>query len=44
VLEAPEALAPQVAQITREVMENALQLRIPLVADTGSGADWLAAK
>ena len=44
VLEAPAALAPQVAQLVKATMEGAMALKTPLVADTGIGGNWLEAK
>ena len=39
----PEALE-QVRTLTRETMEHAVELSVPLVVDTGSGANWMEAK
>ena len=40
---APEALEATLA-LTRRTMEQALQLRVPLVVETGVGANWMEAK
>ncbi len=40
---APEAMEV-VAELTRTTMENAVRLNVPLVVETGIGADWMAAK
>ena len=40
---APEALE-QVLQLTRETMEHAVSLAVPLVVDTGVGPNWMEAK
>jgi DNA polymerase-1 len=40
---APEALE-EVRQLTRTTMEGAVQLDVPLVVDTGVGANWMEAK
>ena len=39
----PEAIE-QVRTLTRETMEHAVELSVPLVVDTGSGANWMDAK
>ena len=39
----PEALE-QVRDLTRETMEHAVELSVPLVVETGSGANWMEAK
>jgi len=44
VLEVPENEAQSCAAIVCEVMEQAMQLRVPLKADAGIGKDWLTAK
>ncbi len=44
VIEAPAVEAQRCAAIVCEVMEGAMQLRVPLKADAGIGKDWLAAK
>jgi DNA polymerase-1 len=40
---APEALEPVLA-VVKEVMENAIRLSVPLVVDTGWGANWMETK
>nr|WP_094554149.1 DNA polymerase I [Synechococcus sp. 1G10] len=40
---APEALEPVLATVKR-VMENAIRLSVPLVVDTGWGANWMETK
>ncbi|MEB3104445.1 MAG: DNA polymerase I [Cyanobacteriota bacterium] len=40
---APEALE-EVRNLTRETMEHAVELSVPLVVETGSGANWMEAK
>jgi DNA polymerase-1 len=40
---APEALE-EVRTLTRTTMERAVQLRVPLVVETGDGANWMEAK
>jgi DNA polymerase-1 len=40
---APEAL-DEVRRLTRETMEHAVELSVPLVVETGSGANWMDAK
>ena len=40
---APEALE-DVRRLTRETMEHAVELSVPLVAETGAGANWMEAK
>lgn len=39
----PEEMAGRVALILRESMEGAMDLEVPLRAETGWGPDWLAA-
>ena len=41
--EAPEAEAEQAARLARDVMQNAAQLSVPLVVETGIGRSWAAA-
>jgi DNA polymerase-1 len=40
---APEALA-EVVDLTRQTMEGVIQLRVPLVVETGVGANWMETK
>jgi DNA polymerase-1 len=44
VLEAPEARAGEVAELSREVMEGVAELAVPLAVDTGIGRTWYDAK
>ncbi len=44
VLETPARHAKEHAAMVREEMEGAMSLRIPLKAECGIGADWMAAK
>jgi len=44
VLEAPEDEVGRVADLVKACMEGAASLRVPLVADVGSGSNWLEAK
>jgi DNA polymerase-1 len=44
VLEAAPEAVEAVAQLTRTTMEGAVGLEVPLVVETGIGADWMAAK
>ena len=39
----PGDLAGRVSQILKESMEGAMDLEVPLRAETGWGSDWLAA-
>ena len=41
--EVPEAEAPHLARVVREVMENAATLSVPLVVETGIGHTWAEA-
>jgi len=40
VLECPESELMQTAELVKTVMENAYQLRVPLVADASAGPNW----
>ncbi len=40
VFEMPEDDAPVAIPVIKEMMENSVQLRVPLVVDVGSGANW----
>jgi len=44
ILEAHEAVADEVAELVREIMESAYPLKVPIVAEVGRGANWLEAK
>lgn len=44
VFEVAEAEAERAAQIVKEEMEHAMELRVPLKADVGMGYNWLDAK
>jgi DNA polymerase-1 len=44
VLEADPQAVEEVATLTRTIMEGAVSLDVPLVVETGIGADWMAAK
>ncbi len=44
IIEAPEEEAEEVERILREEMENAMQLRVPLVVDMSRGKSWYDAK
>ncbi|MEM6333093.1 MAG: DNA polymerase I [Planctomycetota bacterium] len=44
VVEAPQADAKQAAAVVTEVMQSAMDLRVPLVAEAGIGNDWHDAK
>jgi DNA polymerase I len=39
-LEVPETEAEEVRALVKEIMEGALQLEVPLVADARLGASW----
>ncbi|MCP2014839.1 DNA polymerase-1 [Deinococcus sp. HSC-46F16] len=43
-IEAPEHRAGEVAQLTREVMEGAAQLSVPLAVEVGAGPNWYDTK
>ena len=43
VLEVPEDRVEEVAALVREGMEGALQLKVPLVVDIHTGANWAEA-
>lgn len=44
VLEAPDGEVEEVTRLTKESMENAMQLSVPIVASVGVGPNWRAAK
>jgi len=39
----PRAELEEASALVRECMEGAMQLRVPLKVETGSGANWLEA-
>jgi DNA polymerase-1 len=41
--EVPEAEADRTAAVARDVMQAAASLRVPLVAETGTGRSWAEA-
>jgi DNA polymerase-1 len=43
-LEAPDAEAKRTAEIAKEAMENAVQLDVPLIVETGIGDSWMQTK
>ncbi len=43
VVECPQQQADMVSSIMREVMENAVELSVPLTVDIGQGANWFEA-
>lgn len=43
-IEAPENRADEVARVTREIMEGAAQLSVPLAVEVGVGPDWYDTK
>ena len=44
VLEAAPEAVEQVVSLTRDTMEQAIRLRVPLVVDAGVGSNWMVAK
>ncbi len=44
VFEVPSASLEQVREVVKREMEGAAQLSVPLIADLGIGANWIAAK
>lgn len=44
IVDAPEEDAPAVAELLRREMENAVRLRVPLVADVHVGRSWMECK
>lgn len=44
VVEAPASDAQRLAEVVREEMQTAMQLRVPLKVEAAIGQDWLAAK
>jgi len=43
VLEAPKAEASQVLEHIKTIMENTVELQVPLIADAATGANWALA-
>ena len=44
IVECPEAIAPQVAQLVSREMQNVAQLNVPLTAEAKTGKSWYEAK
>jgi DNA polymerase-1 len=44
IVECPEALAPQVAELVSREMENVAALKVPLTAEAKFGKSWYDAK
>ena len=44
VVEAPEAEAPKIAKLMKEIMENEVKLCVPVGVDVGIGDNWDGAK
>ncbi len=44
VLDVPEAEIEPISRMVKREMEGAIELKVPLVADVGVGANWLSAK
>ena len=43
-IEAPLDKAEQVAALTKKVMENVVQLKVPLAVEVGTGPNWFDTK
>lgn len=44
VVESPKAMAPEISKLVKDIMENVIQLCIPLKAEVGFGENWAEAK
>jgi DNA polymerase-1 len=44
VLEAEPAAMPQLRELVKHTMEHAVSLSVPLLVETGVGANWMEAK
>ncbi len=44
ILECPPEEAEEAGRLLREAMENAIRLKVPLVAEVHSGSSWAEAK
>jgi DNA polymerase-1 len=41
--EAPDEEAPKLAKLAQQVMQDAVQISVPLIVETGIGKNWGAA-
>ena len=44
IVECPEAIAPQVAELISQQMQNVAELKVPLTAEAKYGKSWYEAK